>query len=60
MLLSAQKRGWQLFYMEQKDLFQENGVAMGRMAPLEVFADPEHWFDLGDYEMQDYPRSMLF
>ena len=53
MLLSAQKRGWQLFYMEQKDLFQENGVAMGRMAPLEVFADPEHWFDLGDYEMQE-------
>ena len=29
MLLAAQKRGWQLFYMEQGDLFQENGVAQG-------------------------------
>ena len=48
MLLAAQKRGWQLFYMEQKDLFQEDGVALGNMAPLEVKADPENWFTRGE------------
>ncbi len=46
MLLAAQKRGWQLFYMEQGDLFQENGVAQASMCGLTVRADPEDWFTL--------------
>ncbi|CAM3483065.1 glutathione synthase [Parendozoicomonas haliclonae] len=57
MLLAAQKRGWQLFYMEQSDLFQEDGVAMGHMAPLEVRANPEDWFTLGKYSQE--PLSSL-
>ena len=40
MLLAAQERGWSLFYMEQQDLYQNEGVARGRMRPLKVFADP--------------------
>lgn len=40
MLWAAQDRGWQLFYMEQKDLMLQQGVAMANMAPLEVFRDP--------------------
>uniref|UniRef100_A0A1I8AN77 ATP-grasp domain-containing protein n=1 Tax=Steinernema glaseri TaxID=37863 RepID=A0A1I8AN77_9BILA len=46
MLLAAQARGWSLFYMEQHDLYQSEGVARARMRPLKVFADPEHWFEL--------------
>ena len=46
MLLAAQERGWSLFYMEQQDLYQGEGVARARMRPLKVFANPEHWFEL--------------
>ncbi|MBC3414144.1 glutathione synthase [Pseudomonas sp. SWRI51] len=48
MLLAAQQRGWSLFYMEQRDLYQGEGKARARMRPLKVFADPAHWFELGD------------
>ena len=57
MLLAAQERGWSLFYMEQQDLYQNEGVARGRMRPLKVFADPARWFEL-DAE-QDAPLSDL-
>ena len=50
LLLAAQERGWSLFYMEQGDLFQDHGQAMGDMAPLEVFSDPENWFRSGPAE----------
>lgn len=46
MLLAAQKRGWELFYMEQRDLYQGEGQARARMKPLKVFANPEKWFEL--------------
>ncbi|HGM5581679.1 TPA: glutathione synthase [Pseudomonas putida] len=48
MLLAAQARGWSLFYMEQRDLYQGAGQARARMRPLKVFADPARWFELGD------------
>ncbi len=52
LLHAAQERGCELFYMEQSDLSIQNGKAMGRMAPLTVAMNPEHWFDLGDYREQ--------
>ncbi len=51
MLWAAQDRGWQLFYMEQADLYLRDGVAMGRMAPLSVARDPHDWFSRGDYTL---------
>ncbi|MEE9099746.1 MULTISPECIES: glutathione synthase [Pseudomonas] len=57
MLLAAQARGWELFYMEQQDLYQKENVARGRMRPLKVFYDPAHWFEL-DAEI-DQPLSEL-
>lgn len=57
MLLAAQARGWSLFYMEQKDLYQTTGEARARMRPLRVFADPQRWFELDDE--QDNPLSEL-
>ena len=48
MLLAAAARGWQLTYFEQSDLFLRDGVALGRGRPLQVFANPEKWFELGE------------
>jgi glutathione synthase len=47
MLLAAQQRGFALTYLEQRDLLLRDGVALGRMRPLEVRADPAGWFTLG-------------
>ncbi len=47
MLLSAQARGWSVFYMQQHDLYQKEGQARARMRPLQVFNDPQKWFELG-------------
>jgi glutathione synthase len=53
LLWAAQDRGWQLYYMEQTDLFLEHGVARARLAPLTVYKDPQRWFALQDYEDRD-------
>jgi len=46
MLLAAQEKGWELHYMEQSDLYLENGLAKARSRKLRVHNNPEHWFDL--------------
>ncbi|RMD72008.1 MAG: glutathione synthase [Gammaproteobacteria bacterium] len=48
MLLEAQRRGWTLFYMEQKDLLLRQEEPWGIMAPLRVKEDPGDWFQLGE------------
>jgi glutathione synthase len=48
LLDAAQRKGWQLYYMEQADLALENGRAFGRMAALTVKMDPENWFEKED------------
>lgn len=48
MLLAAQGRGWQLWYLEQDDLSLRDGVAWGHARPLTVRADPVSWFTLGE------------
>jgi glutathione synthase len=47
MLLEAQRRGHAVWYMEPGDLFVRDGVALGRMRPLEVRDSREDWFTLG-------------
>jgi glutathione synthase len=44
MLLAAQKRGWDVHYLELKDLWLRDGVAMGRAHPLTVREHDEDWF----------------
>ena len=53
MLWAAQARDWQLYYMEQNDLFLDQGVARARMARLTVFHDPDAWYTLEDFEQHD-------
>jgi glutathione synthase len=57
MLLAAKSRGWQLYYMEQADLYIRDGKACAAMTPLEVFDSLDHWFELG--EKEDAPISSL-
>ncbi len=58
MLLEAQSREWQLFYMEQGDLFLRDGTAYARMHALSVHDDLYHWFDCAD-EPQIKPLADL-
>lgn len=48
MLLAAQARGWQIFYMQQADLFLRDGQVLASMAALTVQDDPYNWYQLGD------------
>ncbi|AXQ29836.1 glutathione synthase [Solimonas sp. K1W22B-7] len=57
LMLAAQKRGWQLRYLEMGDLWLRDGVARGRVRPLTVFDDRKHWFELG--EAQDIALGEL-
>ena len=47
-LLAAQRQGFELFYMQQQDLFLENGEPKAKITPLRVFDDPKRWFELGE------------
>ncbi|MEM8941880.1 MAG: glutathione synthase [Pseudomonadota bacterium] len=53
MLWAASDRGWSLFYMEPRNLSIVQGKARALMAPLSVFKDPEHWYELGEYSECD-------
>ena len=45
-LLAAQRQGYKLFYIEQGDLFLENGLPFAEVCPLRVFDDPDCWYKL--------------
>ena len=57
MLWAAQRKGWELFYFEQDDLYNRDGVVSARMAPIKVAMDPEGWFERGEYS--DQPLTNL-
>jgi glutathione synthase len=50
LLLAAQDKGWQLVYMEQADLYLEQGIAKAYGRPLKVANNPEQWFELADQQ----------
>lgn len=50
MLWAAAEKGWQLIYMEQKDLYLDSGKACAIAKPLAVFKDPTHFYTLGESE----------
>jgi glutathione synthase len=52
MLLAAQSRDFELYYLEQQDLFLRDGQALGHARPLTVRADPAGWFTLGERSTQ--------
>ncbi|MCB1616218.1 MAG: glutathione synthase [Pseudomonadales bacterium] len=48
MLWAAASRKWQLFYLEQNDLYLENGESRGLARPLEVFQNPDNYYRIGE------------
>jgi glutathione synthase len=48
MMLAAQRRGWELLYAEQQDLWLNDGAAWARLRPVRVRDDPKDWFELGE------------
>ena len=50
MLLEAQSRGWELYYMEQADLYIAHDIARAKMKKLNVFNDADNWFELSAAE----------
>lgn len=53
MLWAAQNKGWELWYMEQKDLYLKDGKVLAKMAPLTVDMNPQKWFERGDYQVEE-------
>ncbi|WP_448211056.1 glutathione synthase [Colwellia sp. MEBiC06753] len=47
MMLEAQQRGYELFYIEMKDLYIEQGECRASVHPVKVYDNAEHWYDLG-------------
>ncbi|MDG3088571.1 glutathione synthase [Vibrio hannami] len=45
MLLEAQKRGYEIHYMEMQDLSLEQGVAMAETKIVELKEDPNGWYE---------------
>lgn len=48
MLLAAQKRGWELNYMEMQDIYVHNGEAFGRMKTLSVVDQKTDFYQFHD------------
>jgi glutathione synthase len=49
MLLAAQKRGWELVYMEMHDLYINSDIPMANMQTLQVEDNAENWFTLSNH-----------
>ncbi len=57
MMLEAQQRGYEIYYMEMKDLYLEQGQCRATTQKVKVFDDSEHWYELSD--TQDIAVSEL-
>jgi glutathione synthase len=57
MLLEAQSRGWELYYLEMQDLYLDNGRCFATSKKLTVKRDPSNWYQLE--ETVDHPLSDL-
>lgn len=45
-MLEAQRRGWEIFVLEQRDLWLIEGVVMARCDQVTLHDNAEHWFDI--------------
>lgn len=50
LLWAARDRGFELYYMEQSDLYLASGDARATMRPLEVMENPDDYYRLGEPE----------
>jgi glutathione synthase len=52
LLLAAQRRGWEIKYMEQGSLALDNGEPIANMASLQVRDHATSWFTLGESKIE--------
>jgi len=45
MMLAASARGWTIHYIQQQDIFLDQGRAFARRRKVQVFDDNDHWFE---------------
>jgi len=57
MMLEAQKRGYEIYYMEMQDLYLFQGQCRATTRKIKVFDDTEHWYELD--EQQDIAVETL-
>jgi glutathione synthase len=50
MMLEAQSRGYEIYYMEMKDLYLTQGKARADVKQVKVFDDANHWYELSASE----------
>jgi len=50
MMLEAQSRGYQLYYMEMSDLYLDQGVCRATTKQVKVFDNPEKWYEFSESE----------
>jgi glutathione synthase len=50
MLFEAERRGWEIYYFEQHDLFLTDGAPYAHARLLKVFKDPSSWFSFHEKE----------
>ena len=55
MLLAAQSRGWELFYMEQPDLYLRDGRVFASMRQLKVRDQDSDWFEYSEPTEEPLP-----
>lgn len=48
MLLEGQRRGYELFYLNESDLYLDNETAFARMWPVRVQDHHRNWYELGE------------
>jgi len=48
MLLEAQARGWEIFYMELSDLYLRDGQTFANLRSLQVYRDETNWYGFSD------------
>lgn len=53
MLLEAQQRGYELFYMQQTDLFLLDQNVHAQMTSFSVANNPDNWFTLGSQQTRN-------
>lgn len=52
MLLEAQQRDYEIYYLEPQDVWLQDGICWGRMRLLTVSDDPDAWFHFNEELIQ--------
>lgn len=47
-MLEAQRRGWEIYVLEQHDLWLQEGAVFARTDRVRLYDNSEHWFDITD------------